>query len=212
MSDRSTILLEHHLKELKLPSFLREYGKMATRCAAEGADHPEYLFRLAELELIERLQRMVERRVRAARFPAVKTLDTFDFPSIPSVNKTLVMQLARCEYIERKENVIATGNSATGRSAARRPETARQGLKTGGPQRHEQHCPQGEGSRHHGRQRKGLGLNPPDRDVEDADHRREHGPEGQHPQPSQAHTCRPTITLHASPPADHFPVIPTGRL
>ena len=51
MNDRSTLLLEHHLKELKLPSFLREYGKMAAQCAAEGVDHPQYLFRLAELEL-----------------------------------------------------------------------------------------------------------------------------------------------------------------
>ena len=55
MNDRSTLLLEHHLKELKLPSFLREYGKMATQCAAEGVDHPQYLLRLAELELIDRL-------------------------------------------------------------------------------------------------------------------------------------------------------------
>ena len=43
MSNRSTLLLEHHLKELKLPSFLREYGKMAGQCAAEGLDHPQYL-------------------------------------------------------------------------------------------------------------------------------------------------------------------------
>ena len=69
MNDRSTLLLEHHLKELKLPSFLREYGKMAAQCAAEGVDHPQYLLRLAELELIDRHQRMVERRIRAARFP-----------------------------------------------------------------------------------------------------------------------------------------------
>ena len=116
MSNRSTLLPEHHLKELKLPSFLREYGKMAAQCAAEGVDHPEYLLRLAELELIDRNQRMVERRVRAARFPAVKSLDTFDFPAIPSVNKQLVMQLARCEYIERRENVIAVGNSGTGKT------------------------------------------------------------------------------------------------
>ena len=75
MSDRSTLLLEHHLKELKLSSFLREYGKMAAQCAAENGDHPEYLLRLAELELIDRHQRMVERRIRAARFPAVKSLD-----------------------------------------------------------------------------------------------------------------------------------------
>ena len=116
MNDRSTLLLEHHLKELKLPSFLREYGKMAAQCAAEGVDHPKYLFRLAELELIDRHQRMVQRQVRAARFPAVKSLDTFDFPAIPSVNKSLLMELARCEYIQRCENVIAVGNSGTGKT------------------------------------------------------------------------------------------------
>ena len=116
MSQRSTLLLEHHLKELRLPSFLREYGKMAAQCAAEGVDHPEYLLRLAELELIDRHQRMVERRIRAARFPAVKSLDTFDFPAIPSVNKVLVTELARCEYVQRRENVIAVGNSGTGKT------------------------------------------------------------------------------------------------
>ena len=116
MSTRSTLLLEHHLKELKLPTFLREYRKLATQCAAEGTDHPDYLLRLAELELIDHHQRMVQRRIRAARFPAVKSLDTFDFLAIPSVNKALVTQLARCEYIERRENVIAIGNSGTGKT------------------------------------------------------------------------------------------------
>ena len=115
MNDRSTLLLEHHLKELKLPSFLREYGKMAAQCA-EGVDHPQYLLRLAELELIDRHQRMVERRIRATRFPAVKSLDTFDFPAIPSLNKALVMELVRCEYIQRRENVIAVGNNGTGKT------------------------------------------------------------------------------------------------
>ena len=47
VSDRSTVLLEHHLKELKLPTFLREYGKVAGQCAAEGVDHPGYLLRLS---------------------------------------------------------------------------------------------------------------------------------------------------------------------
>ena len=115
MNHRSTLLLEHHLKELKLPSFLREYGKMAAQCAAEGVDHPQYLLRLAELELIDRHQRMVD-GAWAARFPAVKSLDTFDFPAIPSLNKSLVMELARCEYIQRRENVIAVGNSGTGKT------------------------------------------------------------------------------------------------
>ena len=116
MTDRPTLLLEHHLKELKLPSFLREYGKMAAQCAAENVDHPEYLLRLAELELIERDQRMVQRRIRAARFPAVKSLDTFDFTAIPSVNKALVMELARCEYVQHRETVIAIGNSGAGKT------------------------------------------------------------------------------------------------
>ena len=116
MNSRSTLLLEHHLKEPKLPSFLREYGKMAAQCAAEGVDHPQYLLRLAELELIDRHQRMVERRIRSARFPAVKTFDTFDFTAIPSVNKALVMELARCEYVQRRENVIAVGNSGAGKT------------------------------------------------------------------------------------------------
>ena len=105
--------MEHHLKELRLPSFLREYGKMA---AHENVDHREYLVRLAELELIDRHQRMVERRIRAARFPAVKSLDTFDFLSIPSVNKALVTELARCEYVDRRENAIVVGNSGTGKT------------------------------------------------------------------------------------------------
>ena len=119
MSDRPTLLLEHHLKELKLPTFLREYGKIAAQCASEGVDHPDYLLRLAELELIDRHHRMVARRIKAARFPALKSLDTFDFPAIPSVNRQLVTQLARCEYIERHENVIAIGNSGTGQDAHR---------------------------------------------------------------------------------------------
>ena len=79
-------------------------------------DHREYLLRLAELELIDRHQGMVERRIRAARFPAVKSLDSLDFPAIPSVNKALVTELAGCEYIQRRENVIAVGNSGTGKT------------------------------------------------------------------------------------------------
>ena len=63
MSDTPQLLLAHHLKALKLPTFLREYDKLAQQCAAEGVDHPRYLLRLAELELIERERRMVERRI-----------------------------------------------------------------------------------------------------------------------------------------------------
>jgi DNA replication protein DnaC len=83
-----------------------------------GVDHPRYLLRLAELELIDRERRMVERRIKEARFPAVKSLDSFDFTAIPSLNKTLVLELARSEYVGRRENVIAIGNSGTGKTHA----------------------------------------------------------------------------------------------
>ena len=59
---------------------------------------------------------MVDRHVRAAKFPAVKSLDSFDFTAIPSLNKMLVTELARGEYILRRENIIALGNSGTGKS------------------------------------------------------------------------------------------------
>ena len=74
------------------------------------------LLRLAELELIDRERRMVERRIKAAHFPVIKSLDSFDFKVIPSLNKTLVLELARCAYIERRENLIALGNSGTGKT------------------------------------------------------------------------------------------------
>ena len=116
MSEMPQVLLAHHLKALKLPTFLREHEKLARQCAAEGADHVRYLLRLAELELVERERRMVERRIREAHFPTVKSLDSFDFLAIPSRNKMLVLELARGEYIERRENVIALGNSGTGKT------------------------------------------------------------------------------------------------
>ena len=116
MSDAPQVLLDHHLKTLKLPTFLREYGKLARQCTSEGVDHVRYLHRLAELELIDRERRMVERRIKAARFPVVKSLDAFDFKVIPSLNKTLVLELARCEYVDRRENVITLGNSGTGKT------------------------------------------------------------------------------------------------
>ena len=111
--DTPQLLLAHHLKVLKLPTFLREYDKLARLCAAEGLDYVRYLLRLAELELIDRERRMVERRIKEARFPAVKSLDSFDFAAMASLNKTLVLELARSEYVSRRENIIAVGNSGT---------------------------------------------------------------------------------------------------
>jgi DNA replication protein DnaC len=115
-TDVPEILLSHYLKTLKLPTFQREYQKLARLCATEGVDHVGYLTRLSEREMIERDRRKVERRIKAARFPVVKSLDSFDFTAIPKLNKMQVLELARCEWIERRENVIALGPSGTGKT------------------------------------------------------------------------------------------------
>jgi DNA replication protein DnaC len=114
--DTPQVLLDHHLKTLRLPTMLREYDKVAQQCATEAVDYPRFLLRLVELELLDRDRRAVERRIKAARFDVVKTLDTFDFLAIPSLNKQLVLDLARCDYIDRRENVLALGNSGTGKT------------------------------------------------------------------------------------------------
>ena len=116
MSDAPQILLNHRLKSLRLPTVLREYGKLAKQAAAEGLDHVQFLARLIELEMIDRERRMIERRIKVAKFPAVKSLDSFDFKAIPALNKMQVLELARCEWVERRENVIALGPSGTGKT------------------------------------------------------------------------------------------------
>lgn len=125
MSDTPQVLLQHHLRKLKLPTFQSEHAKLARQCAAEGKDHVQYLLRLCELELIERERRMIERRIKTAKFPATKSLDSFDFTAIPTLNKVLTMELARGEFValkahlrcdDRRENVIALGPSGTGKT------------------------------------------------------------------------------------------------
>jgi DNA replication protein DnaC len=104
--DTPQVLLEHHLKALRLPTMLREYDKLARTCAQEKATFPHYLLRLTELELLDRDRRATERRIRQAKFPVVKSLDSFD----------LVLELARSEYLARKENILLLGNSGTGKT------------------------------------------------------------------------------------------------
>jgi len=110
------VLLTNHLKALKLPTFAREYEKVAMESAQDRADYPRYLLRLCELERIDRERRNVERRIRLARFPQTKSFDTFDFAAQPTLNKALVLELIRCEWIDRRQNCIALGPSGTGKT------------------------------------------------------------------------------------------------
>ena len=113
---KSTVLLKHHLKALKLPTMLSESERIASRCAQENVDHLGFLLQLCELELLERERRSAERRLKAAHFAALKTLDGFDFAQRPSINKALIAELMRCAYVEARENVILAGNPGTGKT------------------------------------------------------------------------------------------------
>src|SRR3974390_2978360 len=113
---KSVVLLHHHLKALRLPTVSAECEKVAQRAAQDNVDHLSYLLQLSELELLEREKRAADRRLKAARFPTIKTLDTFDFTARPSVNKMLVTELARGEFIDKRENVLLVGNPGTGKS------------------------------------------------------------------------------------------------
>jgi DNA replication protein DnaC len=114
--DPSVLLLEHHLKALKLPTFLRDYATVGAVCGQERKDYPAYLLRLAERELIERERRATERRIKEAGFPVLKTIETFDFAAQPSVNEPLVRELLRGEYIGKRENLLLVGNPGTGKT------------------------------------------------------------------------------------------------
>jgi DNA replication protein DnaC len=112
----SVLLLEHHLKALKLPTFLRDYANVGAECSQERCDYPTYLLRLAERELIDRERRATERRIKEAAFPVLKTIETFDFAAQVSINEPLVRELLRGEYIGKRENLLLVGNPGTGKT------------------------------------------------------------------------------------------------
>ena len=113
---KSVVLVKHHLKQLKLPTMHDACEPVAQRCAKENVDHLGYLLQLSELELIDRERRAAERRLKAARFPANKTLEEFDFSARPSINKPLLMDLIRGEYLDKRENILFIGGSGTGKT------------------------------------------------------------------------------------------------
>ncbi len=113
---KSHLLLQHYLKQLKLPTILREYAAVAASCTKDRSDYVNFLLRLVEREALDRDQRAAERRVKNARFPVIKTLDTFDFTAQPSLNEKLVRELMVGEYTDRHENVLIVGNSGTGKT------------------------------------------------------------------------------------------------
>jgi len=109
-------LLETYLRQLHLPAFASYYLPFATDAAQKNLDYPRYLLALAEQEINTREQNRIQRRVKAAHFPVLKELADFDFSALPSLNKAHLLDLARGEYITKRETLIFIGNPGLGKT------------------------------------------------------------------------------------------------
>lgn len=108
--------LDQYLQTLKLPCICANYKKEAEECLKTGVSYEMFLYRLSEQEVLGRMDRQVQIRIKKAQFPSLKTIDGFDFLKIPSIDKKRVMELLRGEYANKAENVLALGNSGTGKT------------------------------------------------------------------------------------------------
>jgi DNA replication protein DnaC len=109
-------LLETHLRKLRMPTFLENYAKFASDAVQNNQDHVRYLLALAEVEVSQQEQNQRARRIKAARFPVLKELASFDFSAIPGLDKAQVLDLARGEYIARREAILLVGNPGLGKT------------------------------------------------------------------------------------------------
>ena len=111
-----TLLLEEYLHRLKLPIFLARYPKVAQEAATKGLAYEEFLLLLAEQELAQRDENRQRRRIAAAKFPTIKTLDQYDFSLMPKLNRALILELAQGHYLDRRENILLAGEIGTGKT------------------------------------------------------------------------------------------------
>lgn len=117
MSTETTpLLLKGNLKQLKLPTMLSEWEKLAREAAAKNEAYEGYLLRLTEAEVATRSANALANRIRTASFPVVKDFDTFDFTATPSLSKQKVLELARGQWVEEHTNCCLIGNAGTGKT------------------------------------------------------------------------------------------------
>ena len=109
-------LLDSYLKRLRLSTIAKSYDRLAQEAAANKVGHVEFLGGLLELEIVARDQNALRQRLRLAGFPTMKTLDAFDFSALPSLNKSLILDLDRGGYLGEAFNVILLGSIGTGKT------------------------------------------------------------------------------------------------
>ena len=112
---RDNLLLDEYLKRLRLPVIRGIYHKRAQEATKHNLSYEDYLLSLMEEEALVREENTLKRRIKGARFPYLKTLDSFDF-SACRIDRHKVIQLSQGEYIHRKENVIFLGEPGLGKT------------------------------------------------------------------------------------------------
>ena len=115
MSKHNPILLESHLRTLRLPTFLKEYAKAARELAQNDTSHEAFLEHLAELEVNQREAGAAARRLKEAGFPSEKDLSSFDFTAVPGLSKKRVLELFSCRFIQEKACVVMLGAPGVGK-------------------------------------------------------------------------------------------------
>jgi DNA replication protein DnaC len=109
-------LLLQQLDGLQWTFVKAQHGELAQKAAQASWTHVEYLARLVEGEFNQRRQRAIERKVRQARFPVLKTLEQFRWDWPKKINRLQVQNLFRLEFLAQKGNVVFLGNVGTGKT------------------------------------------------------------------------------------------------
>jgi len=116
MKPGTEVLLKENLKQLKLSNVLRHLETLVRQAKESGMDYGEFLLSLTDVELQMRAENRLKRRVREAKFPLIKTLETFDYNAAPGLDVRLVHALETGDYIREHRNIIFFGNSGTGKT------------------------------------------------------------------------------------------------
>ena len=116
ISDKDTALLHEHLKYLKLPGITENYEVTALKATHESWSHVQYLTQLVALEANLRQERAIERKVKAARFPVLKTLEQFRWNWPKQINQLQIKDLFRLQFMKQQANVILLGGVGLGKT------------------------------------------------------------------------------------------------
>src|SRR5215472_11345496 len=111
-----TATIRQQCRVLHLPAVAAQCAQLAEEAVRERRTHLGYLEALLQAELEEREQRLIERRLREARLPRMKTLEDFDFVRNPRVSAQQIHELAKGDYIAKAEPIIFIGDSGTGKT------------------------------------------------------------------------------------------------